>query len=445
MDPEELKKLAESTAALVGAQVDAKLAAVAEKAKADAETAAKAAALEIFEQARASRSEVPPPGAVREATPAKHDPRVAVIVGKHATEGTGINFARLVKARAVAQMEGRSVVAVLKGWGDEVVHRALSQSDFGGMGSTIHPEFAAEFIEFLRAKAVVRRAGARQIPMGASLIFDRQTATGSAGYGDSVDAIPASDGPKTGQLVMSEKKLRALVAVPNDIIRNASIAAEEFVRDDIVKLMALTEDEAFLFGSGVQFEPLGLLGALDANGKLIGDGQALNVYAETINTAFSPTLEEMKAEVNKAKKTLKKANAPMITPVWLMCPDTEAGILNAVGPGGEGYNSLEREMVSNGTIGGFPYFVSNQIPTNIDTSSKRTRFGLIDMSEVIIGDSLAMEVEVFPNGTYSAGGQVVSGISTDRTVVRAIAKHDIGFRHNVSAAIVKNSSWGLSA
>lgn len=359
--------------------------------------------------------------------PAPTEQRV-VVVGD-AAKGTGINIARYMKALAVGKMRGVDPVAVAKSWGYDHVAKALGQSNFAEGGSMVHPEYAGEFIELLRNQTVIRKAGPRQITMGASLTFDGQAGSASASYGGSTTKITSSN-PTTNQpLVLSEKKLTGLVPVPNDLLRNKSAGAEELVRDDLVQVMALKEDEKFLYGSGSAFEPRGLQSQL----------KAANKYAMTaLTTAGKPTIEELKREINKAKRTLKKANAPMVKPVWLISPTVEAGILNAVGPGGEGTNQIEREMNEKGTIGGFPYFVTNQIP---ETSS--ADMFLIDFSEVIIADSLALELEFFPNSAFDQGGTLVSGISTDQSCFRAIAKHDIGLRHDVSGINVTGVTYGF--
>ncbi|NVJ20644.1 phage major capsid protein [Myxococcus sp. AM011] len=367
------------------------------------------------------------------AEPLASTPSRAPVTGKHMTEGTGINLIRFVKAKAVARMDGRNVVDVLKGWGDEVVSKALSQGNYSGLGSMVHPQFASEFIDLLRHKAVVRQAGARVIPIGASLTFDRQSSTGTAFYGGETSTIQESE-PGTDAVSLSEKKLTALTAVPNDLIRNASINAEEFVRNDLLNVMALREDLAFLRGTGTQLEPRGIRNQIDP----------ANVYAETVATAGAATLGEMKKELNKAKKKLKKGNVPMLTPVWLMSPNAETAILDSVGPGGEGTNSLEKEMVERGTLRNVPFFVTNQIPETLGAGNSRSELYLVDMSEVLIGESMALEIDVFPNGAFTRGGQVVSGISTDQTVLRAITKHDLAMRHRQSGIVVKDLSWGNS-
>jgi HK97 family phage major capsid protein len=356
-------------------------------------------------------------------------PRASIVVGDTVASKSGIGLARMMKALAVGRMRGVNPAEVAKGWGYSDVAKALGQSDFANGGSLVHPAFASEFIELLRNQTVIRKAGVRQIPMGASLTFDGQTGAATASYGGSTTAATPSN-LTTGQpLVLSEKKLTGLVPVPNDLLRNASVSAEEIVRDDLMRVMALTEDLKFLYGTGSVFEPRGLQSQI----------RSANKYAMTaLTTSSKPTIGELKNEINKAKRVMKKANAPMSKCFWVLSPTVEAGILNAVGPGGEGYNTFEREMNERGTIAGFPYFVTNQIPE----SSSADLF-LFDASEIIIGDSMSLELEFFPNAAFSQSGQVVSGISTDQSCFRAIAKHDIGLRHDVSGVNVTGVTWGF--
>lgn len=357
--------------------------------------------------------------------------------GKEVADGKGLHFIRFAKAKATAalrsQREGRFVspVEIAKSWGYHQVAKALNQNDFDSGGSLVHQQFATEMIELLRNKAVVRKAGPRVLPMtGGNLTIDRQSAAATAYYGQESTAITPSE-PNTDQIVLSEKKLTALVAVSNDLIRNASISAEEFVRDDLLNVMAIREDLAFLRGTGSVSEPTGLRNKI----------ASAHVYAETVASEGSPTFAEIKAELDKAVSKLELANIPMIKPVWFMSPRTKLAIMRAAGPGAEGTNSLEREMVESGTLRGFPFYATVQIPTNLGTDGDESELYLVDMSEVLVGDSLNLELEVFPNGAWSNSGTIVSGISNDQTVIRAISKHDINLRHTTAGVVVKELSW----
>jgi HK97 family phage major capsid protein len=357
--------------------------------------------------------------------------------GKEVSEGTGLSFIRFVKAKATAalrsQREGRFVSPseVAKGWGYLGVAKALNQNDFDNGGSLVHQQFATEMIELLRNKTVIRKAGARVLPLpSGNLTIDRQSAAATAYYGQESTAITPSD-PSTEQIVLSEKKLTALVAVSNDLIRNASISAEEFVRDDLLNVMAIREDLAFLRGTGSVSEPTGLRNRI----------ASAHIYAETVASEGSPTFAEMKQELDKAVSKLELANIPMLKPTWFMSPRTKLAMMRAAGPGAEGTNSLEREMAEKGTLRSYPFHVTNQIPTNLGGDGDESELYLVDMSEVLIGDSLALEIEVFPNGAWSNSGTIVSGISNDQTVIRAISKADINLRHTTAGVVVTELSW----
>lgn len=362
-------------------------------------------------------------------------------MGRPVIEGTGIMLARGIKAMYVAKTTGRTPADVARGWGYTDLAKALQQNLFTAGGSLVHEAYAAELVPLLRNEAVVRRAGARVIPMGATLRWDRQTGSATAGYGSENSAITVSE-PATDQFELSEKKETALVPFSNDIMRNASISTEEFVRNDLVRVMALAEDSAFLRGDGTQGSPRGIRFRL----------ASAHVYTETITTEGTPTLAEAKKELAKAKKKIRVAKIPMTRMVWIASPNLEYSLNSITGPGGEGVNELERELNERGTLRGYPVFISNQVPVNvIDTGTgatgsaagnDRSELYLIDMDQVIIGESMGLEVEVFPNGTFSNSGTVVSGISNDLTVVRAIAKHDINLRYTTCGVCVSNSSWG---
>jgi HK97 family phage major capsid protein len=230
--------------------------------------------------------------------------------------------------------------------------------------------------------------------------------------------------------VLSEKKLTGLVPIPNDLIRNASIGAEQFVRTTSCRSWR---------SARISRSSTAPARSWSRAGSRTRSRPAQKYAMTALTTAGKPTIGELKLEINKAKRTMKKANAPMRKLAWFMSPTVESGILNAVGPGGEGANAYEREMTERGTLAGYPYFVTNQIP---ETTS--ADLFLVDMDEVIIGESMALEVEVFPNGHFTSGGSVVSGISTDQTVIRAIEKHDLGMRHDVSGVCITGMSPGAS-
>ena len=148
--------------------------------------------------------------------------------------------------------------------------RALVVSVGASGGFIVPPDYMNEIIELLRPKTVVRSSGPRVIPMPrGTMTLPSQTSAATATYQGETTAITASQ-QTVGQIIASYKKLTALVPVTNDMMRYADPAADAFVRDDLVKVIALREDLAFITGDGTANSPRGWLSF--ANGWALANG-----------------------------------------------------------------------------------------------------------------------------------------------------------------------------
>lgn len=364
---------------------------------------------------------------------------------KRGDAGSGLAFVRFVKARSVAALDGVSVDAVLRAWGYEqiarevrhfgervgAIQKALGQSVFAEGGAMVPPEFSSEFIGLLRNTTLIRRAGARSIPLAGTLAMGRQNSAGQAFYvGENQPATPSEQ--RLGGLQFSEKILMGLTALSNQLIRNAAVSAEQFVLEDLRQVMGLREDTAFLFGTGAQETPRGL------SSLLVSTHQ----YDATAAAPKAPTIAELRVEFAKAIGRLKLANIPMVTPVWFMGPRTEQFLMGVTDGNG---NAVFESQMEQGRLRGLPYFVSNQIPENMtNTAGSGTdwsRLMLVDTSQEIIAEGQQIEATVVPNGTYEEGGSTRSGLSRDQTVVRLKSVHDHNVRYDTCGVIVA-VQWG---
>lgn len=376
---------------------------------------------------------------------------------RHVTEGTGLGFVRFIKAQATAKLTGQTTEQVLKAWEavaaeggmdaagyalvrhvatknvarQAMLQKALGQSTFVDGGAMVPPKFSTEFIELLRNATVIRKAGARSIPLEGTLTIPRQTGAGTAAYiGEHQPISPSQQ--TLGDLTLSEKTLVAMTIVGNRLIANASMSAEQFVLEDLRNVMALREDLAFLFGDGASGTPRGLTSLLASSAQ----------YDATAAAPKAPTLAELRVEFAKAIKFLKTNNQPMIKPVWIMSPRVEQYLLQVQDGNG---NAVYESQMEKGILRGFPYFVTNQIPENMtNTAGSGTdwsRLMLIDVSQEIIGDAQSMDALVVPNGTYEESGSAKSGLARDQTVIRLIARHDHQLRYD-TAGVVIAAQWG---
>lgn len=362
------------------------------------------------------------------------EPERSVITGKSVEVPEGIRGTRIIKAHLKAKLDGTSVEAVLQGWGyaEEKAafvgarEKALSQNVFMDGGALVPTEYVAEIVALLRNVTVVRKLGARAFPMGASMEMPTQDTAASAQYVGEAQPIVGSQ-QSLGGIRLSEKKLAALVVISNDLIRNAVLSAEQFVRDDLVQVLALKEDSQALFGVGSAYSPRGLTSLVDAAAQ----------YNGTAASAIAPTLAEVKKELALAKRKLKTANIPMIKLGWVFSPRTEAYLYSLTDGNG---NSVYAGSLDNGMLMGAPVMVTNQVPENLgwsaDGSTDVSRIFFGDFSQFMIGESMAPQIEVFPNATYDLAGTVKSGISQDQSVIRALLKHDFQLRYAKSFVIV---------
>lgn len=332
------------------------------------------------------------------------------------------------------------------------VTKALMVSVGTAGGIMVPPDQMTEVIELLRPKAVVRASTPRIIPMPrGTMTLPGQASAASAGYGGEVQKIAKSE-QKLNAIVASFKKLTALVPVSNDMMRYANPATDAFVRDDLVKVLALREDKGFLLDDGTAQSPRGMLHVANAwaaqTGGTVGKwSNAANSVAAVggnfITSAANYALATAAAELGGLDNKLDTADVPADRRVWFMHPRTKNYLFNV-------QNSLGvyvyRDELTKGTLLGHPYKTTTQIPINIwdaDGTHKDCSFIILaEMTEAMIFDSMQLELAVSREGTYiDANGDTISAFQNDQTLIRAIEEHDFQMRHEASVAVSQLVRW----
>lgn len=332
------------------------------------------------------------------------------------------------------------------------VTRALEVSVGSSGGFIVPPDYMNEIVELLRPLAVVRAAGPRVIPMPrGTMTLPAQTSPATASYGTETAKISSSQ-QGVGQITASFKKLTALVPVTNDMMRFASPAADAFVRDDLVKVIALREDLAFLMGDGTQASPMGFTAF--ASRYAVNTGGAAPAYSSTADSVWGTggnfvtsnetyDLSTAASELGGLPNKLDTANVVDLKRVWFMHPRTFNYLFNV-------QNSLGvyvyRDELTKGLLLGYPVKRSTQIPINLwDASGTNRDCSLViltEMTEAMIFDSMSLELAVSREGTYvDSGGNTVSAFQSDQTLIRAIAEHDFQIRHDASTAVLQGVRW----
>lgn len=354
------------------------------------------------------------------------------------TREKGAAFGRVVRAMAAAKMNkmgSEGTVEVLRGWGDndladalaDTRTKALAAGDATAGGFLVPTQFSNEVIELLRAQSVVRRLGARTVQMPTGTLKYPKIATGaSAAYiGENVNIGKSEE--TFGQLTLTFKKLAVLTPISNDLLRYSSPSADAIVRDDLVSSMATKEDSTFIRGAGTDATPKGLLNWCVADQKI---------------AASAASLANITDNLGQLVVKLKNADIPMITPGWIMAPRTEqslATIQNA-----NGVFAFRDEVVA-GTLWGWPIGTTTNVPITLDTTGAgnddESEIYLVDFSQVLIGESQGLLVDSSQEAAYHDGSNVQAAFSLDQTVVRAIAEHDLGMRHDKAVAMLTGVTW----
>jgi HK97 family phage major capsid protein len=344
------------------------------------------------------------------------------------------------------------------------VTKALVTSNGPAGGLIVPPDVMTEIIPLLRAEAVVRGAGPRILPMPrGTMTLPGQGSAATASYGAEGKNIGKSQQKLRG-IVASFKKLTALVPVSNDMMRYADPAIDAFVRDDLIQVLALTEDVNFIMSDGSLDTPRGYLsfanGHVSVNGGTVGSwlttgnstlavngaDPANNTGGNFITSTQAYTLATVSAELGGAVNRLDTANVKGKKRVWFMHPRSYNYLYNV-------QNSLGlyvfRDELTKGTLSKYPVFTTTQIGTNFynaDGSHTDCSFVfLVEMSEDMILDSMQLELAISKEGTYyDENNNLVSAFQRDETLIRAIAEHDHQIRHLSAVAVIQNVRWAPS-
>lgn len=351
--------------------------------------------------------------------PAEKGLAVARIVRAWTASNGDIDRAKRFADRAWKDALGKNIVGFFE--------KAVSAGDFTGGGFIIPPDIATDIIDLLTPRTIMRAAGTPVVPMPrGTLTMPKQTGDVSANYIGENEDITKSE-PTGGQIVLSAKKLSALVPVSNDLLLyNAGNQADTYIRNTMVRRIAIREDKAFLRDDGTQHTPKGLR-HWAASG---------NVYAA--NTTVNPA--NIEDDLVKAIDKLEGADVDMSRPVWLMAPRTKnylAKLREAAGG-----NLLYPEMRnSTPTLLTYPVFVSNNIPTNLGSGTDESEVYLVNVPDTLIGEAGGLEIAADSSASYIEGGSLVSAFSRDQTVIRAIVRHDFGCLYEESVAIITGVKW----
>lgn len=332
----------------------------------------------------------------------------------------GLRMARFAKCLVLGKNDPERALSFAKGLEgqsskgmypqDTMLHaafKALSATNPSEGGFTVPVEMANEIVPLLYAKTVVRELGARTLPMSSGNMNLPKITGGASSYYQGENRAATKSQQTFGNIHLASKKLFTLVPTSNDLIRNSSLEADRYVRDDMVTQTRLKMDYTALYGAGTQFTPIGVK-------NVVGISKA---SITSIPDADVPgTLLAL----------LMTKNLPMLNVGWAF-NGTVWGILYNLKTTTGAY--IYRDEMNIGKLLGFPFKISNQIPTGTDNHGLSDLF-LGDWSEFLIGEEIAIEMSASMEASYDDGtGTMVSTFTNDQTLIKLLAKHDFATRH----------------
>ena len=342
-------------------------------------------------------------------------------------EDRGVAAGFMVHALANAGGDRDKAVRLLEAGGHSAISAALSGASESAGGVTIPRAQASELIELLRARVVVRAAGARTLPMPAGeLRHARQSGAASASYGAEAAAIMPSE-PSFEPVEQKFRKLTGLVPISNSLLRHSGVAMAALVRDDLLKVMALREDLAFLRGDGLNNTPKGLRNwMLAANWPV---------------AAVAATAAAAEVAIRRAVSKVEDADVRMLKSGWIMRASAKNWLASLKDANG---NPLFPSVDLRGELQGYPIHVTSQVPDNLGAGGDETEIYFGDFDEAMIGDSMALTIGSSTEAAFVDGsGDWVSAFQNDLTLMRSISEHDFAPAHDEAFAGFNGKGWTL--
>jgi len=305
---------------------------------------------------------------------------------------------------------------------DDEVTKTLMASDAAAGGVLVPTQWSTDFIEMLREIAVVRSMGPRIVPMPTgSLQIPKLTGGATATYMGETENITATE-QTFGQVNMTWKKLGCIVPVSNDLLRFEAVGADAIIRDDSLYAVAIREDQAFLRGDGTLHTPKGMYHWAPAANKF--DANA------TVNLA------NVTSDLADAILRLRQGNVKFINPGWIMAPRSEMYLRSVRDANG---NFAFKEEMDGGTLFGWKYASNNGVPITLGGTD--SEIYLADFADCVVGESGTVMVDSSSEASYWDGSALQSAYARDLTLLRLIAHHDFGVRHEESIVVIEAVKW----
>lgn len=343
----------------------------------------------------------------------QHGP--AVIVKSEPKQYTGAGMTRLVMsvAAGAGNLQDAATFAAEE-LNDSSVSMAISTAAASG-GVLIPKNLHSEVIELLRDRTIVRKLGARSIPLpNGNMSLPRLAGGATASYtGENKDATVSE--ARFDDVKLTAKTMIAMVPISNALIGRAGFNVEQLVLQDILTAISVREDKAFMRDDGTGDTPIGMKARATQWNRLLPWEAAAEVNLNTIDTYLDSIM-----------LMAMDGNSNMISCGWGMSNRTYMKLFGLRDGNG---NKVYPEMAQ-GMLKGYPIQRTSAIPANLGDGGKESEIYFADFNDVVIGEDGNMKVDFSKEASYiDSDGKLVSAFSRNQSLIRVVTEHDIGFRH----------------
>jgi HK97 family phage major capsid protein len=235
-----------------------------------------------------------------------------------------------------------------------MMHRDLNVNTFGQGGAFVQTTILTPIIEILRNRMVCDRLGVQGMAgLEGDIAIPRQTGAATA-YSVGESAALTISTQTLDQVLISPKRVGAWNQYTRRLLLQSSVDVENFIRDDLMKVVAIDWDRIILNGNGAGSEPLGIMNT-PGIGSIIFGGTATWAEIVSMETAIAA------------------ANADADGMAYVTTP-TSKGRLKAVAKTGVGVTSVVPIFLwegkygvdnsNDGEMNGYRAAATNQIPNN---------------------------------------------------------------------------------
>lgn len=271
--------------------------------------------------------------------------------------------------------------------------------------TTIMPQ---EFIELLRNLQVVYKLGARRLAdLQGNVNLPKMTGAATLYWtGENPGSAVTATDQAFGVVALSPKTAMAQTVYSRQFIIQSSLDAEAIVREDLALINAIGIDLAALVGTGSSNQPKGISNQSGINTEACGTNGGAITYAIIVN----------------AQRDLELANIPMTALGIATTPAVKAALRNKA----KLSNTIALPIWNDdNTVGGWPAFATNQLPSNLAKGSGTDLDMLIAgaWNNLVIGEWGAMEIIADP---YTQAGKN-NVVLTSNTLVDVAVRYAQAF------------------